>query len=77
MICSLGCRSISSIVGLVFGFGSIIMLIIYSNSNDLLALGENFISPSLNFYHISPFFGRFIPDDSSRRVAPKLNISAF
>lgn len=75
---SLGCIKISSTLGLFCGEGSIIIFINYSNYSDLSALGENFIkSPCLSFCHIIPFYGRFIPDASSRRLAPREKISAF
>lgn len=63
--------------GLFLGLGSIIMLMIYSSSSERLALGLNLMSPSRSFCHMSPLFGRFIPEESSSKVAPRLKMSAF
>ena len=53
------------------------MFIKDSSYSERFAEGENLMSPSLNFYHNKPFWGKFIPDATSNNVAPRLKISAF
>ena len=76
-ICNDGCRRISSMLGLSFTLWLIIKFINVSSIWDLWALGENCILPYLSFYQPTPFWGKFIPEASSSKVAPKLKISAF
>mmetsp|Transcript_2821 Transcript_2821/g.1928 ORF Transcript_2821/g.1928 Transcript_2821/m.1928 type:complete len:122 (-) Transcript_2821:239-604(-) len=76
--CNLGCCNIYCAVGLSFGFAAIIQLISSSNSLDLYADGENYIAPpSLSLCQMRPFWGRFRPDASSSREAPREKMSAF
>lgn len=52
---SLGWIKMSSMVGRFLETESIIILISDSSYSERFTLGENFISPSLNFCHIKPF----------------------